>query len=154
MNKKDFKKLAILGITGGVLLSGQSFAGSPELNVNQLLAGHGCGGKNGCGGSNGNGDEENGNYRRFIMQRNNYTGRDIAVAEETSQEKMTEQDLFRSLNAETKAIYEGMTPEGRSLALELANRNGAYPDTNEAVRAAKQQIAEKRANSSSTSHRR
>lgn len=64
-NKCDFKKLALLGIAGGTVLSGQAVA-SDLNNYSQLLAFNGCGGSHGChGGSSqgsGAGATNSGNY--------------------------------------------------------------------------------------------
>lgn len=56
MKKKDFKKLALLGFTGGVMM-GAPEAGAVNAGSDSHLAslswtqkGHSCGGKNGCGG--------------------------------------------------------------------------------------------------------
>lgn len=56
MKKNDLKKLALMGITGGVMM-GAPDAGAANQNLDGHMAalswsqkGHACGGKNGCGG--------------------------------------------------------------------------------------------------------
>lgn len=64
MKKGDLKKLALLGITGGVLMSGQSFAGSAEAqsgSQGDRYIGHSCGGGRGY----------NSGYQRYNSTRNN-----------------------------------------------------------------------------------
>ena len=47
--KFDFKKLALLGLTGGVMFSTEAVA-SDIINTSELLAFNGCGGAHGCNG--------------------------------------------------------------------------------------------------------
>lgn len=60
MKKIDLKKLALLGITGGVMIASQS-AVQAESNQGIYLAGHGCGGGSGKGCGNYSGGRPNGN---------------------------------------------------------------------------------------------
>lgn len=55
MDKSNFKKLALMGMAGGMLLATQSPLSADILNHVELNMGHnGCGGSgNGCGGGNG-----------------------------------------------------------------------------------------------------
>lgn len=70
MKKFDFKKLALMGITGGVMMAGQASAGNEETvstndNLMNLLAGNGCGGNHGCHGSGGNAGSGDRGYTTF-----------------------------------------------------------------------------------------
>lgn len=70
MKKFDFKKLALMGITGGVMMAGQASAGNEEAvstneNLMNLLAGNGCGGNHGCHGSGGNAGSGDRGYTTF-----------------------------------------------------------------------------------------
>lgn len=49
MNKNDFKKMALLGMTAGLMLSASAEA-ADQFDNSVLLAGNGCAGKAGCHG--------------------------------------------------------------------------------------------------------
>lgn len=49
MKKKDLKKMALMGLTAGALLSSQSTVQADENNYANMMAAN-CGGKHGCGG--------------------------------------------------------------------------------------------------------
>lgn len=49
MKKRDLKKLALLGITGGIMMVSQSVQADLTEETGNLLAFNGCGGKHGCG---------------------------------------------------------------------------------------------------------
>ncbi|MBA3603982.1 MAG: hypothetical protein H0W50_10175 [Parachlamydiaceae bacterium] len=58
--------------------------------------------------------------------------------------RMTEQDFMKQLtNPQSKAMYEGLTPEGKALALKHFNEDPAH-DSNLAVKKAAEKMAEKR----------
>lgn len=153
MKKVNLKKLALMGITGGVLLTVQSEAAHSHQrhDASQVLAGrNGCSGGNGCSGSrahkgprsstNGLADSQTGQY-----QYNEFIGRNIPQPVEQKQQ-ISEQELFNSLNREAKALYEGLDAEGRELALELANQSsGPFHDNDTAVTVAAKHMADKRA---------
>lgn len=80
-NKCDFKKLALLGIAGGIVLSTEGTADilqeNTDLNVSQLLASNACGGQpGGCDSQHGAGSRGNSYqaYRNIPSQDYNYTG--------------------------------------------------------------------------------
>ncbi len=57
---------------------------------------------------------------------------------------MTDQDLMKQLNnPQTKAMYQGLTPEGKALALKLVNEDPAH-DKDLAVKRATERMTEKR----------
>jgi len=130
MKKVDLKKLALMGITGGVLLTVQSQASesTQSYDASKALAGrNGCGGAGGCGGSRahkGPRSSANGvdNSAAGQYQRNEFIGRNIPKPMQ-QQQQISEQELFNSLNKEAKTMYEGLDSEGRELALELANQS-------------------------------
>jgi len=63
-SKCDFKKLALLGVTGGTMLASQAIA-TDLNNYSQLLALNGCGGSNAGCGSKGVGGGSSGGYSAY-----------------------------------------------------------------------------------------
>ena len=100
MKKHDLTKLAIMGIAGGLLITGQAQADDDkgELDVSTIIAQKGsCAGPGGCAGMKDNG----------------------------APKELAERDLWNQLNEEGRNIYETLDAEGRKLALQLANRSCA-----------------------------
>ena len=57
---------------------------------------------------------------------------------------MTEVDLQKTLNADTKSLYDSLSTEGKVLALKLANQiDKPFTDKNDAVKAAAQRMEDK-----------
>lgn len=121
MKKKDLKKMALLGLAGGVMMTTQgtvqadeSGAGPEELPG--LMAAKSCG--SGCGGHYhgcGQGQGSNG-QQRMIADADEYT-------KDNSGQLMTEDQLMSQLNEQGKQLYKSLNPEGKALAIKLASRS-------------------------------
>lgn len=73
-------------------------------------------------------------------------GGDISYSQSSTPNKkpIDEEGLLKELNPQMKKIYEGLTPEGKALTLELLNKSGSvYPDKNKAVKEASEKMDEK-----------
>lgn len=128
MKKVNFKKMAIMGMTGGMILTSQSVQGDTLLAANNhTYAMNGCGGKNGCGGSRGK-EEKNGQKRM-----KNHQERKAAAM-------IDEEDLWKDLTHDSRQLYDSLDHEGRAYARKLASE---YHDKNQAVRDAARQAATK-----------
>jgi hypothetical protein len=141
MKKSDLKNLAIMGITGGLMISAQGSATEQHAGVSdshQYLAQHSCGGHGGCGGK-GNGDSNtkgNGN-RSMHMHQNG--------ADSHKNGMMAEGELYQKLDARHRAMYNAMSPEGKQLARKLAGQSkSSFEDKNQAVEVANSRMQEKR----------
>lgn len=129
MNKTDLKKLALMGIAGGILFSAQSQAsGDTSLNiqVDNLIAKHGCGGKGGCGGRRARPTTfpkpQTQAYNTNNIGRNYYTGANMM---EPGEGDLTEEELIQQLNQEGRNLYNSLNNDGKALALQLANQTCA-----------------------------
>ncbi len=133
MKKQDLKKLALMGITGGLLLGSQAANADQDSamemdNINQMIAGksgQGCGGPSGCGGTtngkNGNNNGKNGNANSNGRNGNNNNA--MPHGGRVANEKyMDDEALMKQLNPQMKKTYENLSPEGKALALKLANQ--------------------------------
>ena len=170
MKKRDLKKLALLGLTGGIMLGSQSVVANEAESSGTLIAHSGCGANscnnqpsgpkagrnsrtsngcaapsqrttNGCAApnqkttnscnaqnreaSNSCGSPSGPNNSCNSYFRNARNGGEIAQADEkvSNPGKLTESDLLDQLNDQAKQQYLGMSPEGKALALKLANQN-------------------------------
>lgn len=126
MLKEELKKIAVLGISSGVLLSFSQASAENSNNGGEhsyMAEHHGCGGANGCGGQNDRGSRKN--------QLN--SGQNES-AYYNSNGELTEKGLLSQLSAESKEIYQKMDNDEKQLALRLAKQ---YRNRNEAVRQAR-----------------
>lgn len=141
MDKSNFKKLALMGMAGGMLLSSQAPISAGEgLESTTLLAGGHCGGKNGCGGSNrgyqgsscgasrgscGGAKNSCGGSRNSCAVFNTADANDSMQQQQqrSSGRIMTENELMSQLNDDGKATYRGLDAEGKALALKLASQD-------------------------------
>ncbi len=145
MKKKDFKKLALLGIAGALIASqgaAQADDQSDDNNNTEILAGMlaaGCG-AHGCSHSN-----SGPGSRGMIADADENTTMDGS-----SSQMLTEDQLMSQLNDQGKQMYNNLTPEGKSLALKLASKN-AFRDKNMAVKIAAQKQARDQTNTGSYS---
>lgn len=172
MKKRDLKKLALLGITSGIVLSSQAILkadqGNSETNILSGLIAESCG-KRGC------------NHFSEIPTRY-ISDLEDNIKYDNFAQLLTENQLLSQLNELSKQMYKNMTPEGKTLALKLASRscqgnneckgqnacmsekNACYgrssckgtskctfKDKNLAIKVAAQQQAEKRAKTNSGS---
>lgn len=136
MDKSNFKKIALMGMAGGMLIASQSpvVASISTEEMGTVIAGSGC--ANGCrakssysgGGSCGNqsnprghscGNQSNpkGHSCGGNSFRNNTAYEDSTTTQSTRR-MMTESDLS-SLTPE----FQKLSPEGKALALKLANQD-------------------------------
>lgn len=171
--KTDFKKLALMGITGGVMLASSASAGQESKidNSNHLLAAGCNSGKHGCStayqprgsGCASSSQPQNNYYNANQGQmpgqpassgcnsapqpqayRNNpqWETADMGKVNNGQPTLAGESQLLSQLNEEGKAVYRGLDPEGKALAIKLAETSS---DKNQAVKLAAQKMAEKRA---------
>ncbi|MEM1282792.1 MAG: hypothetical protein AAGG81_04485 [Chlamydiota bacterium] len=105
MQKKDFIKLAVMGLSSGLLVTNQ--LNTPLSAAQHETESNGCGSKNGCGGNNGSSgkDEsygkENGNIGFHIL---------------------SEDELLLELNAKGEKLYLNLSDEGKELARKVASQ--------------------------------
>lgn len=80
----------------------------------------------------------------FAAQHHGNTNSIIAENVVFTDQPLSETDLQKTLNTDTQKLYESLSPEGKVLALKLANqKDKPFTDKNEAVRAAAKALAEK-----------
>ena len=102
MKNKNFAKLAVLGITSGLMVSSHSASSASEPSTSapstskQEMPRQGCGGQNGCGG-----DDDNGNIGYYVF---------------------SEDDLLIELNEKGEALYNSLSEEGKELARKVASQ--------------------------------
>lgn len=164
MKKTNFKKMAIMGMAGGMLIAAQSPLSAENAGTAGTFLAGGCGGGGGCGGyKGGSTDNLPGYYHQTNSQtrsscsnkRGNIADNYSEVQDQASQQNqfsrrpITESELLRQLNEQGRNTFQNLTPEGKALALTFANQNIPSTDKNESVRLAAQKTAEKR-NSAST----
>lgn len=116
MDKKDFKKLALLGLAGGVVLASQGTvqANQGTLSDNQgVVLAAGCGAK-GC--NNETGIKPSRAGKNFIADADE-------AAKADAGQLMTEDQLMSQLNDQGKQQYKSLTPEGKAMAIKLASRS-------------------------------
>jgi hypothetical protein len=141
MKKVDYKKLALLGITGGLLMASQAITADVvegKIAGKGIVLAGGCGdGK--CGGFNPTrhtlGDDSKApkptspttapeipstlpNQKGEVAD-NAAAGK---IATNVPRGHMSEADLVKSINADSRDTYNSLSPEGKALALELANQ--------------------------------
>jgi hypothetical protein len=129
MKKHDMKKLAMLGLMGGLLIGTQGNADEEAVNLEagqeifaaQAGCPHHCPQK----------------IKKPTASRDNY----VADENQTTTKTMTQEELLPQLDKESQAIYNSLDVDGKKLALEMATK---AKDKNAAIKAAKK-IADKRA---------
>lgn len=137
MKKTNFKQLAVLGIAGGMLLASQSQVNA-ESNSEVVLAG-----QNGCGANSCSHKSQHVQPNNMLSDSNKELMQDMS--RKTPSQKIISEGEFRSqLDDKGKRIYSTLDPEGKELALKLANQQGAEKNANDAVRDAAKQMAERR----------
>jgi hypothetical protein len=146
MKKNDFKKMALLGMTGGMLLSSQAQV-SAEIATSGVILAHKCG-ANSC---NSNRSPQPTTNSCAAHSANPTADSDKALPTMTTGHKaITESDLMSHLNDEGKKAFAGLDAEGKALALKLANEQAPGQNKNDAVQAAAKQMADKRAKANSS----
>lgn len=140
MKNSNFKQLALLGMTGGLLLASQSQANADVIsNAGVILASNRCG-ANGCGTKS-----EQHVQPDSMTSTNSAMMQDMEHKQASAPKAMTESDLLDQLNDEGKKAYAALDAEGKALALRLANQQSPGQNKNDAVKAAARQMADKRA---------
>lgn len=140
MKKVNYKKLALLGITGGLLMASQVIVAADIAMSGQgtMLAG-GCGGGK-CGGFNPTRNASTDDVKtstpssptaapqvpQTLPNQKGQIAENTVIKKEisTSSHKgtMSEADLIKSINQDSRDTFNSLSPEGKALALELANQ--------------------------------
>lgn len=136
MNKKELKKLAILGIASGVFFSAaQADAAGYRSGNQQYFAGrNGCGGGNSCGGhggNNGNGSDENGSDENDSDKKN-----ENESAYFDANGELNEKGLLSQLSPESRQVYQSLDASEKQLVLRMAKQ---FQDKNNALKQAQKQ---------------
>lgn len=142
MDKSNFKKFALMGMAGGLLLSNPNPVEANITQGNDSVVAAGCGGsKAGCGGA------RSSSKRPYIAEE------DLSNRPSTQKnvKPLNESDLLSKLDSSGRSTYQNLSPEGKALALKMASEYcngrgvcGGYSDYNEVVKAAAKKMAEKR----------
>lgn len=141
MKKTDFKKMALLGMTGGLLLSSQAQVSAEETTNSGIILAHKCG----SGSCNGKSPQTQPSTHSCAAKAANTNTADSdrsMPAMATSHKTLTESELLDQLNDEGKRDFASLDTEGKALALRLAIQG---QNKNDAVKAAVRQMADRRA---------
>jgi len=140
MKKIDYKKLALLGITGGILMASQVIVAADVAMSGQgtMLAG-GCGGGK-CGGFNPTRNSNTDDMKapapssptsapqvpQTLPNQKGQLAENAIIQKDPSlsshKGSMNEADLNKSLNHNSRDTFNSLSPEGKALALQLANQ--------------------------------
>lgn len=138
MKKHNFTQMAILGMVGGILLTGQAAVHADAIESTEThIAGNGC--------------QTCGNKR----SQNTHTQPDSMIGDSDKQlmndmsrkpttdtsAPMKENDFLLQLNEDGKKTYQSLDAEGKAMALKLA----AQQNPNNAVKTAAKQMADRKA---------
>lgn len=140
MKKVNYKKLALLGITGGLLMASQAIvAADVSMSAQGTLLAGGCGGGK-CGGftpaKNTSTDDIKAPApssptaapqvpQTLPNQKGQIADNTVIHKDSTTvphKGTMTEADLIKSVNPSSRETYQSLSPEGKALALQLANQ--------------------------------
>lgn len=125
MKKEDLKKLAVLGIAGGLLFSA-SEAESAGYRQPDRYASNGCGGGN--GGGYDDDDDQNGNRSKGNeSHESSYF---------TPEGEINEKGLMSQLSEDSKEVYRNLDESEKQLVLRLAKQ---FQDKNAALLQAQKQ---------------
>ncbi len=118
MKKSNLNKLAILGITSGIISLSQttlhaSLLPSEKYNMNLLLAEHKCSGPHGCPAET-KSKNSAANYA-LIAEKDKEDGN-------LGYHEYTEDELLLELNDKGTALYNSLDAEGKALALIVASQ--------------------------------
>ena len=122
MDKSKLKKLAVLGMAGGMLLSTQAGveAANIDTTTDTFLAHNGCGANSCSGKPKSPQNRENSCNQRASC--NGYTADSDRVVQHVHGNKLNESELLNKLDGEGKKTYNSLDAEGKALALKLANQ--------------------------------
>ncbi|MBA3815209.1 MAG: hypothetical protein H0X29_01555 [Parachlamydiaceae bacterium] len=134
MNKRHLNKLAILGITSGLIALTHTSANSSEafqsekINLNLLLAEHKCNGPHGCPGEL--------NNTKNTQSLNSAAAKTFALIAEKEKEEgnlgyheYSEDELLLELNDQGLATYNALDSEGKALARLVASQRCDHTNT-------------------------
>lgn len=131
MDKKDLKKIAMLGIASGVIfsVSKADAAGYRYGNQDYFAGRNGCGGGNGCGGHDDDDGGNNGNGNGNGNGKDMKNDKDNAYLKPDG--KLKEKELISQLSEESKAIYQSLDEQEKQLVLRMATQ---FQDKNDALK--------------------
>lgn len=151
MDKTNFKKFALMGMAGGMLVASQTpvEANAADLlsDTSHIVVAHSCGGGK-CGAPpqqtpSNRGIGSSKNYTAYdtdtTQQRRTSTYQD-STNRDASNRQMTESEFLSKLNPDTKKQYQNLSSEAKAEALRLAP---SYSDKNQAVKVAAQKTSDR-----------
>lgn len=111
MEKRNLRKLALLGLASGLVIGGSATADETPKNsyVDQLLAAHKCKGSHGCPGMTANRDRPRSENNDMNEGNLNY-------------HLMTEDELMLELNQKGRELYQKLDANGKRLARVVASQ--------------------------------
>jgi len=127
MKKEDLKKMAVLGIAGGLLFSAADADGASYRHggySDRYSARNGCG--NGCGGHGDDDENGNGSHEQSVDEAGYYT----------PDGEINEKGLMSQLSEESKEVYRSLDEAEKQLVLRMAKQ---FNDKNAALRQAQKQ---------------
>lgn len=157
MDKSKFKKLALLGMAGGLLLATESVVQADEYVMTEqshYLA-RSCGSKCSSPSNKFNSDVDLSKDNDDTADASDTEDESKSMAQQQATQPqqqqwtkgtpnpMTERELIGKLSPDAKSLYWGLDPEGKAVALKFVNE-GSYNNVNKAVEAAARHAAAKR----------
>lgn len=114
MKKREFKTLALMGLTSGLLLSSDANANQGKIESGQLLASYSYKAR---------GSSSNIAYQDPSKSKatDNNSGDDNPNDSNLGYHLMTEDELILELNDDGSRMYKSLSPEGKKLALQVAS---------------------------------
>lgn len=138
MERRDLKKLALMGLTSGMLLATQGHATVVTAYSNDthttLVAGHKCG-KGGCGGRSA---QQGCGGRPTAMLDTPTTER---VQRYPNGARITKEKLRDQLNVDTKKIFDTLPEKGKTMVLEAVNKEPTR-NKNDIVKSIRDQLSQ------------
>lgn len=129
MQKDKFLKIALLGLSGGLIISAAPADAEAVANEQLFMLAKGCPGKNGCPGAKGKKlvAENDPSTSTFAPKDGDFSFEKTAQMEKANEGNMnykllTEDELLLELNDEGVKTYESLTPEGKALARFVASQ--------------------------------
>lgn len=145
MDKIDLKKLALMGITGGVMIAAQAPLSadnsSSHIDAGKILAAK-CGSNGSCGGSSGSCGSHSCSSSHYSQYQNSCGSRcggthqpnrwgggyfadndDNAPQDNSAPTPMTENDFKGKLSPQAKADFDKLSPEGKANAIKMVSHD-------------------------------
>lgn len=151
MKRRDLKKLALMGLTSGMLLATNAHANvatNLSNDASTILAGaHKCGGKSGCGSRS---SAQQGCGARPVAVRDASTTTPSSSTLTPSKQPVqrypatapiTQERLRDQLSVDTKKIYDALPESGKELALQAVNKEPTR-DKNEIVKSIRDKLSQ------------